>query len=215
MKLHAKCNRNCCKFTVQQNIKAVPMKGRSLLKVRRVLRLTTTFLLCSQSPLVWNWPYPKLVGTDWNAICWYFASIRLCLALLSIISMLAGQQRARGWHQQHIQLPYLCKTQDFYYPSDQNETDVHSEKNKSDHKHQILQEWGQNSGLSFMFINLDVTLIPPGHGGYHLVLSLLISHVTPYELERSHWWKIHLSKKNPLQDLLSSLNAVISTNERS
>ena len=49
---------------------------------------------------------------------------------------------------------------------------------------------GQNSGLSFMCINLDVTLIPPGHGGYHLVLSQLISHVTPYELECSHWWKI-------------------------
>ena len=28
----------------------------------------------------------------------------------------------------------------------------------------------------------------------------------------SHWWKIYF-KKNPLQDLLSSLNAVISTNE--
>ena len=46
-------------------------------------------------------------------------------------------------------------------------------------------------------------------------LSQLKSHVTPYKLECTHWWKIHLSKKNPLQDLLSSLKAVISTNERS
>ena len=36
--------------------------------------------------------------------------------------------------------------------------------------------------------------------------------MTCYKFEYSHWWKIHL-KKNPLQDLLSSLNAVISTNE--
>ena len=32
-------------------------------------------------------------------------------------------------------------------------------------------------------------------------------------VECSHWWKIYLYKKNPLQDFLSSLNAVISTNE--
>ena len=31
--------------------------------------------------------------------------------------------------------------------------------------------------------------------------------------ECSHWWKIYFYKKNPLQDFLSSLNAVISTNE--
>ena len=30
---------------------------------------------------------------------------------------------------------------------------------------------------------------------------------------QGHWWKFYLSKKNPLQDLLSSLNAVISTKE--
>ena len=40
--------------------------------------------------------------------------------------------------------------------------------------------------------------------------------MTCYKLECPHWWKIYLYvyKKNPLQDLLSSLNAVISTNER-
>ena len=32
-------------------------------------------------------------------------------------------------------------------------------------------------------------------------------------VECSHWWKIYFYKKNPLQDFLSSLNAVISTNE--
>jgi hypothetical protein len=37
-------------------------------------------------------------------------------------------------------------------------------------------------------------------------------HMTCYKLDCSHWWKIYL-KKNPLQDLLSSLNSVISTNE--
>ena len=36
--------------------------------------------------------------------------------------------------------------------------------------------------------------------------------MTCYKFKCSHWWKIYL-KKNPLQDLLSSLNAVISTNE--
>ena len=32
-------------------------------------------------------------------------------------------------------------------------------------------------------------------------------------VECSHWWKIYFYNKNPLQDLLSSLNAAISTNE--
>ena len=36
--------------------------------------------------------------------------------------------------------------------------------------------------------------------------------MTCYKLECSLWWKFYV-KKNPLQDLLSSLNAVISTNE--
>ena len=36
-------------------------------------------------------------------------------------------------------------------------------------------------------------------------------HVTCYKFKCSHWWKIYF-KKNPLQDLLSSVNAVISTN---
>ena len=46
-------------------------------------------------------------------------------------------------------------------------------------------------------------------GGLQLELvsiSWVISHMTCYKFECSHWWKI-------LQDLLSSLNAVISTNE--
>ena len=37
--------------------------------------------------------------------------------------------------------------------------------------------------------------------------------MTCYKFDCSHWWKIYFSKKNPLQHLLSSLNAVISTNE--
>ena len=37
--------------------------------------------------------------------------------------------------------------------------------------------------------------------------------MTRYKFELSHWWKIYFFKKNPLQDLLSSLNAEISTNE--
>ena len=35
--------------------------------------------------------------------------------------------------------------------------------------------------------------------------------ITCYEFKCSHWWNIY--KKNPLQDLLSSKNALISTNE--
>ena len=34
-----------------------------------------------------------------------------------------------------------------------------------------------------------------------------------HDLLSLHWWKIYL-KENPLQDLFSSVNAVISTNER-
>ena len=37
--------------------------------------------------------------------------------------------------------------------------------------------------------------------------------MTCCKFEFSHWWKIYL-KKNPLQDLLSGVNDVISTNER-
>ena len=37
--------------------------------------------------------------------------------------------------------------------------------------------------------------------------------MTYYKFECSHWWKIYF-KKNPLQDLLSGVNDVISTNER-
>ena len=53
------------------------------------------------------------------------------------------------------------------------------------------------------------------YGGFQLEdlsISQVINHVTCYKFECSHWWKIYL-KKNPLQDLLSSLNALISTNE--
>ena len=54
------------------------------------------------------------------------------------------------------------------------------------------------------------------HGGFQLVdliITELKDDMTCYKFECSHWWKIYLLKKNPLQDLLSSLNAVISTNE--
>ena len=52
-------------------------------------------------------------------------------------------------------------------------------------------------------------------GGFQLEfvsISRVINHMTCYKFEYSHWWKIYL-KKNPLHDLLSSLYAVISTNE--
>ena len=49
-------------------------------------------------------------------------------------------------------------------------------------------------------------------GGFQLELSRVINHMTWYKFEWSHWWKSYF-KKNPLQDLLSSLNDVISTNE--
>ena len=42
--------------------------------------------------------------------------------------------------------------------------------------------------------------------------SRVIYYMTCYNFECSPWWKMY-SKKNPLQDLLFSLNAVISTNE--
>ena len=43
--------------------------------------------------------------------------------------------------------------------------------------------------------------------------SRVIYHMSCYNFECSPWWKIYLKKKS-LQDLLSSLNAVISTNDR-
>ena len=47
-----------------------------------------------------------------------------------------------------------------------------------------------------------------------LIMLELKDHMTCYKVECSHGWKVFLQKKNPLQDLLSCLNAVISTNER-
>ena len=58
-----------------------------------------------------------------------------------------------------------------------------------------------------LFPALQITL-----GGFQLldlIITELKSHMTC--LKVSHWWKFYLSKKNPLQDLLSSWNAVIST----
>ena len=52
-------------------------------------------------------------------------------------------------------------------------------------------------------------------GGFQLEflsISRVINQMTCYKFKCSHWWKIYL-KKNPLQDLLSSLNSVVSTNE--
>ena len=48
----------------------------------------------------------------------------------------------------------------------------------------------------------------------YLIITELKSHMTYQKSKVSHWWKSYLSKKNPLQDLFSSLNAIISTNER-
>ena len=48
------------------------------------------------------------------------------------------------------------------------------------------------------------------YGGFHLVdliITELKDHMICYKLECSHWWKIYL-QKNPLQDFLSSMNAV-------
>ena len=55
----------------------------------------------------------------------------------------------------------------------------------------------------------------PKMGGFQLEflsISWVINHMTCYKFECSQWWKNYF-KKNPLQDLLSNLNAVISTNE--
>ena len=47
-----------------------------------------------------------------------------------------------------------------------------------------------------------------------LIITELKSHMNCKKFKCPHWWKFYLSKENPLQDLLSSLNAFISTNER-
>ena len=46
-----------------------------------------------------------------------------------------------------------------------------------------------------------------------LSISQVVNHITLYQIKCSHWWKIYFSKKNALQDLLSSMNVVSSTNE--
>ena len=49
-------------------------------------------------------------------------------------------------------------------------------------------------------------------GGFQLldlIITELKSQMTCYKIKVSHWWKFYLSKKNSLQDLLSSLNTVI------
>ena len=54
-------------------------------------------------------------------------------------------------------------------------------------------------------------------GGFQLldlIIMELKCHMICQKFKVSHWWKFYLLKKNPLQDLLSSQNAVISTNER-
>ena len=57
--------------------------------------------------------------------------------------------------------------------------------------------------LTFWWFSVGICKYKPGYK----------SHMTCYKFKCSHWWKIYLKKKN-LQDLLSSVNAVISTNER-
>ena len=50
-------------------------------------------------------------------------------------------------------------------------------------------------------------------GGFQLVafiITALKDHMICYKFKWAHWWKIYC-KKDPFQDLLSSLNAVIST----
>ena len=56
-------------------------------------------------------------------------------------------------------------------------------------------------------------------GGFQLEfvsISRVINHMTCYNssaLIAMHWWKIYFFLKNPLQDLLPSLNPVILTNK--
>ena len=53
------------------------------------------------------------------------------------------------------------------------------------------------------------------NGGFQLEfvsISRVMDHMTCYKFDCSHWWKFYL-KKNPLQDLVSSPYAVISTND--
>ena len=56
------------------------------------------------------------------------------------------------------------------------------------------------------------TCIPLSKKGIITLLQIYSLHnkIACYELKCSHWWNIY---KNPLQDLLSSKNALISTNE--
>ena len=71
-----------------------------------------------------------------------------------------------------------------------------------------LTMWGPRGDIFIPFTSI---------GGFELldlIIAELKSRMTYQKFKVSHWWKFYLSKKNPLQDLLSSLNAVISTNER-
>ena len=64
--------------------------------------------------------------------------------------------------------------------------------------------------------DIQVAPVPHHPGGFQLefvIISRVINQVTCYKFEWSHWSKVYLNK-NPLQDLLSGLNAAVSTNER-
>ena len=59
------------------------------------------------------------------------------------------------------------------------------------------------------FTHLKIGLLSKYIGGFQLEfvsISRVIDHITCYKFECSHWWIF-------LQDLLSNLNAIISTNE--
>ena len=64
-------------------------------------------------------------------------------------------------------------------------------------------------------MSLSLNRIKGGFQLLDLIIRDLKSHMACLKFKVSHWWKFYLSKKDPLQDLLSSLNTVISTNERS
>ena len=65
----------------------------------------------------------------------------------------------------------------------------------------IDNDVGIMSGVFLGWFLVGISKYNPGYKSHDLL-----------QFECSHWWKVYL-KKNPLQDLLSSLNAVISTNQ--
>ena len=70
-----------------------PLKHFSMIETNNNIRTVQSESSKFASLLFDQIPNRTVVGTDWNAICWYFALTRLCLALFSFFSKSTKSQQ--------------------------------------------------------------------------------------------------------------------------